>query len=126
MIDKNLEIVQEISNLPITSIWLARNKKGIPQISANKVPDAIYPAITLWELDNYHSAFADDIPTASYMSFQVSMFSLDGSHIESAKEIDDYFVDKGFRRNSGGVEFDDTTKLIHRYMTYEINLQEEI
>ncbi|MBP1044846.1 hypothetical protein I6N96_01035 [Enterococcus sp. BWM-S5] len=126
IIELTADIVNGVLSIPEVVEWVAR-VQGVPNISANKLPALAYPAIAIYELENIPGMFADDQEETSVVTFQISLFSKDGSHGNIQNFIDGKMKHLGFLRVvSSPLIFDKTENTIQRALIYSQEIEQEI
>ena len=126
IIDLTKEVVTSIISIKSVTDWVCK-VNGVPNISANKLPAAKYPAVAIYEIRNDPAGFADDEEQESLLSFQISMFSTDGSHTKVQNVIDEKMKELGFVR---GIEvpllFDTDNNNTQRVLLYSQIIEHSI
>ena len=118
ILDKTGDIMQAlISDIEIVK-WVSK-VNGVPNISANKTPSAVFPAIVVYEILNGDSKFADDKVVRSKLSYQISLYSLNGSHTKVQQNVDKFMREMGFTLNFAGTAQDTDTKIFQRDLKYK-------
>lgn len=126
IIDMTKEIVQTIVAIPAVVNWVAK-VNGVPNISANKLPSATYPAISIFEYENEPEMYADDDEETSMISFQVTLFSKDGSHNKVQNLIHKKMKELGFLRVAKvPLLFDSETNVSQRVLLYSQEVEHSL
>lgn len=123
IIEMTKDIVDTLISIPEVIKWVAK-VDGIPNISANKLPSASYPAITIYERENDPEKYADDEEITSILSFQISLFSKDGSHGKIQNLIDSKIKEMGFTRMpTPPFLFEDKTNIGQKVLLYSQEIE---
>lgn len=104
---------------PAVTSWVGKLSNGLPNISANKTPSGVLPAVVLYEMKNRDGEFADDSPFTSEISYQITLFSQDGSHGKVQNQIDNVMRSLDFTRTDARSAYDEDTKTHQRVMIYD-------
>lgn len=104
---------------PAITGWVGKLSNGLPNISANKTPSGVLPAVVLYEMKNRDGEFADDSPYTSDIGYQITLFSDDGSHGRVQDQIDDVMRSLDFTRSNARSGYDEDTKTHQRVMIYD-------
>lgn len=126
IIEMTKDIVQSIVAIPEVVNWVAK-VNGVPNISANKVPSASYPAIAVYEIENDPEKYADDEEETSILTFQISLFSKDGSHAKVQNHIDKAIKNRGFIRVAKiPLIFDNVNNISQRVLMYSQEIEQSL
>lgn len=126
IIEMTKEIVQSIVAIPEVIKWVSK-VNGVPNISANKIPSATYPAIAIYEIENEPDKYADDEEETSLLTFQITLFSKDGSHGEVQNFIDSKMKYLGFTRvTKAPMVFDNVNNISQRVLLYSQEIEQII
>jgi|GEM_PF-6320600 len=122
IIDLSKEIIQKLAENKIITDWVAK-VGAVPNISVNKVPSATYPAIAVYEIQSNDGDYADDEVESSILTYQISLFSHDGSHVKIMNEVDRLMRKQlGFTQRIYGPNlFETDTSIIHKPLRYTQN-----
>lgn len=118
IIDMTGMIVNGFETDPTITGWTGKIGGIMPNISVNTTPSGILPAIVLYERTNRDGEFADDKPFNSEISYQITLFSEDGSHAIVQNQVDDIMRSFDFSRHNLISMFDKDTKTHQRVMIY--------
>ena len=126
IIEMTKDIVQSIVAIPEVVSWVAK-VGAVPNISANKLPGAFYPAIAIYELENDPEMYADDEEQTSLLTFQISLFSKDGSHGTVQNLIDEKMKELGFIRGTKiPLLFDTDNNISNRVLLYSQEIEHSV
>lgn len=118
IIDLTGQIMNSFIADPTITGWVGKVSGVVPNISANKTPSGILPAVVLYEMKNKDGEFADDSPFNSEIGYQITLFSTDGSHGQVQNNVDDIMRSLDFSRSNALSNFDEDTKTHQRVMLY--------
>lgn len=119
IIDLTSLIMNSFITEPAITSWVGKVNGTLPNISANKTPSGIMPAVVLYEMTNKDGEFADDSPYNSRIGYQITLFSTDGTHKKVQNYIDDAMRSLDFTRSNAFSMFDKDTKTHQRVMIYD-------
>lgn len=126
IIEMTKDIVQSIVAIPEVVSWVAK-VGAVPNVSANKLPGALYPAIAVYELENDPEMYADDEEQTSFLTFQISLFSKDGSHGTVQNLIDKKMKELGFIRGTKiPLLFDTDNNISNRVLLYSQEIEHSL
>ncbi|MFS7427037.1 hypothetical protein CKN96_15755 [Carnobacterium maltaromaticum] len=126
IIEMTKDIVQSIVAIPEVVSWVAK-VGAVPNVSANKLPGAFYPAIAVYELENDPEMYADDEEQTSFLTFQISLFSKDGSHGTVQNLIDKKMKELGFIRGTKiPLLFDTDNNISNRVLLYSQEIEHSL
>ncbi|WP_366533563.1 hypothetical protein ACOJIU_17835 (plasmid) [Carnobacterium maltaromaticum] len=126
IIEMTKDIVQSIVAIPEVVSWVAK-VGAVPNVSANKLPGALYPAIAVYELENDPEMYADDEEQTSFLTFQISLFSKDGSHGAVQNLIDEKMKELGFIRGTKiPLLFDTDNNISNRVLLYSQEIEHSL
>ncbi|MBP1040367.1 hypothetical protein I6N95_05000 [Vagococcus sp. BWB3-3] len=126
IIDMTRTIVQTIASIPEAINWVVKVNK-VPNISANKLPHAQYPAISVFESGNDPEMHADDEEQTSMITYQISLVSTDGSHGRVQNFIDSKMKEMGFIRLANvPILFDEKTTITNRVLLYTQEIEHSV
>ncbi|CAM5794834.1 phage protein [Brevibacillus borstelensis] len=123
--DIKAEVRQALmENAALVSL-LGKDKFGNVPIYTLKAADAEkYPRITMFEVDNWDAAFADDHPIMADVIVQVDIFSK-ASTSELAGEVDNTMKANGWSRRSAPDFYEVDTGVYHKATRYRRQFEEE-
>lgn len=119
IIDLTGLIMNGFMTTPAVTNWVGKIGGVVPNISANKTPSGVLPAVVLYEMKNKDGEFADDSPFSSEISYQITLFSTEGTHGRVQSSIDDVMRSLDFSRANAYSLFNEETKTHQRIMIYE-------
>lgn len=126
IIEMTRDIVQSIVAIPEVVSWVAK-VGAVPNVSANKLPGAFYPAIAVYEIENDPEMYADDEEQTSFLTFQISLFSKDGSHGLVQNLIDEKMKELGFIRGTKiPLLFDTDNNISNRVLLYSQEIEHSL
>ena len=118
IIDLTGQIMNSFITDPTITGWVGKVSGVIPNISANKTPSGILPAVVLYEMKNKDGEFADDAPFNSEIGYQITLFSTDGTHNRVQNNVDDIMRSLDFSRTNAFSMVDKDTDTHQRVMLY--------
>ena len=124
MYDLSAVITKALRNNAKIVGWCAKDGTN-PNISANKLPKAIFPCIQVTETMNIDTTFGNDTDIASEVRYQVSLFTQDSSHVLIQTEVDKVMKSLGFLRYNAYTMQEDLTKTVNRYLSYRMTITEQ-
>ncbi len=91
---------------------------GGPYIYQLKAPEGLDKYITLFELTNFDSAWADDTALTAEVHLQVDVWVKEASTSAIAAEVDKTMKALGFKRTGSADLYEDDTKIFHKALRY--------
>lgn len=91
---------------------------GGPYIYQLKAPEGLDKYITLFELTNFDSAWADDTALLAEVHLQVDVWVKEASTSAIAAEVDKTMKVLGFKRTGSADLYEDDTKIFHKALRY--------
>lgn len=122
--DVKAEVRQALLNNAALVAFLGKDKSGNVPIYALKAADAEkYPRITMFEVDNRDSAFADDLAVAADVVLQIDIWHKQSTS-ELAREVNKTMKAEGWARTSSADLFEDDTGVYHKALRYRAQFEE--
>jgi hypothetical protein len=113
-----------LNNAALVSL-LGSDRYGNTPVYVLKAADAEkYPRITLFEVTNYASAFADDMPLLADVIMQIDIWSK-GSTSAIAGEVDKTMKEQGWSRTSAADLYEEDTGVYHKALRYRRQYEED-
>jgi len=91
---------------------------GGPNIYQLKAPEGLEKYITLFELTNFDSAWADGAAITSEVHLQVDVWVKEASTSAIAAEVDKTMKSLGFKRTGSADLYEEDTKIFHKALRY--------
>jgi len=91
---------------------------GGPYIYQLKAPEGLDKYITLFELTNFDSAWADDTALLAEVHLQVDVWVKEASTSAIAAEVDKTMKVLGFKRTGSADLYEEDTKIFHKALRY--------
>ena len=91
---------------------------GGPHIYQLKAPEGLDKYITLFELTNFDSAWADGTAFVAEVHLQVDVWVKAASTSPIAAEVDKTMKALGFKRTGSADLYEDDTKIFHKALRY--------
>jgi len=91
---------------------------GGPHIYQLKAPEGLSKYITLFELTNFDSAWADGTAFTAEIHLQMDVWVKGASTSPIAAEVDKTMKALGFKRTGSADLYEDDTKIFHKALRY--------
>lgn len=124
ILDMKIPILTALDNCEPLVEWVAK-VDGFPQIYANRTPAGKFPSCVIYERTNRDGMFADDVVRTGRISYQISLFSENGTHVLVQKDVDKVMRSFGFTLASAFENEDKNTRIIQRDLIYEGEFKHE-
>lgn len=122
MIDLSPDIIQALEQDGEIVSRVGFDDDGNTRIYQRNIPyPDRYPQITFFEITNFDSSYADDMPVESTVSYQVSIWTrLSDVHLISA--VDKAMKSLGFRRTSTYDDYEPDVEVYHKGLRYTMTV----
>lgn len=118
IIDMTVDILNALDQCQPLVNWVAKYE-GYPQIYANRTPAGVFPSCVVYERFNRDGMFADDEVRTGRVSYQVSLYSKNGTHALVQNDVDEVMRSFGFTLANAFTNEDKNTRIFQRDLLYE-------
>lgn len=124
IIDMTVDILNALDQCHPLVDWVAK-VEGYPQIYANRTPAGVFPSCVIYERFNRDGMFSDDEVRTGRVSYQVSLFSENGTHALVQNDVDKVMRSFGFTLANAFTNEDKNTRIFQRDLIYEGEFKHE-